>query len=36
MIDAYLDESGIHDGADICVVAGYFGGPSQFKKLALA
>jgi hypothetical protein len=36
MINAYLDESGIHNGAEICVVAGYFGGPSQFKKLALA
>jgi hypothetical protein len=34
MIDAYLDESGIHDGAAICVVAGYFGGPGQWKKFA--
>ena len=32
MIDAYLDESGIHDGAPICVVAGYFGGRGQWKK----
>jgi hypothetical protein len=36
MIDAYLDESGIHDGAEICVVAGYFGGGGQFKKLGSA
>lgn len=28
MIDAYLDESGIHDKAAICVIAGYFGGRS--------
>jgi hypothetical protein len=33
MIDAYLDESGIHDGAAICVIAGYFGGRGQFGKL---
>jgi hypothetical protein len=36
MIDAYLDESGIHDGAAICVVAGYFGGKGQFRKLEKA
>ena len=33
MIQAYLDESGIHDNADVCLIAGYFGGPGQFKKL---
>jgi hypothetical protein len=32
MIDAYLDESGIHDGAPICVIAGYFGGSGQWRK----
>jgi hypothetical protein len=32
MIDAYLDESGIHDGASVCVIAGFFGGRSQWKK----
>src|ERR1700722_5612737 len=32
MIDAYLDESGIHAEAEVCVIAGYFGGPGQFKK----
>jgi hypothetical protein len=36
MIDAYLDESGIHDGAAICVVAGYFGGRGQLGKLETA
>ena len=33
MIDAYLDESGIHAGATVCVIAGYFGGPGQMRKL---
>jgi len=32
MIEAYLDESGIHDGAAVCVIAGYFGGPGQWHK----
>lgn len=32
VFEAYLDESGIHDGARVCVVAGYFGGPGQWKK----
>jgi hypothetical protein len=32
MIDAYLDESGIHDGATYCVIAGYFGGRGQWKR----
>ena len=32
MLSAYLDESGIHEGADICVVSGYFGGENQWKK----
>jgi hypothetical protein len=32
MIKAYLDESGIHDGASVCVVAGYFGGLGQWKR----
>lgn len=36
MIDAYLDESGIHDGARACVIAGYFGGPGQMKRLEAA
>jgi hypothetical protein len=33
MIDAYLDESGIHDGAKVCVIAGYFGLPRKMRKL---
>jgi hypothetical protein len=33
MISAYLDESGIHDGATVCLVAGYCGGPGQMKRL---
>jgi hypothetical protein len=32
MIEAYLDESGIHDGAAVCVIAGYFGGRGQWKR----
>jgi hypothetical protein len=32
MLDAYLDESGIHTGAPICVIAGFFGGHGQWKK----
>lgn len=33
MLEAYLDESGVHDGAEICVIAGYFGKRKQFRKL---
>jgi hypothetical protein len=36
MIEAYLDESGIHDTAKMCVIAGYFGGPGQMRKLEKA
>jgi len=32
MMHAYLDESGIHDGAALCVIAGFFGGPGQWRK----
>lgn len=35
MLDAYLDESGIHDGAAVCVIAGYFGGPGKWRKFAI-
>jgi len=28
----YTDESGIHDGAKLCIVAGYRGSPSQWKR----
>jgi hypothetical protein len=34
MIDAYPDETGIHDGAPMCFVAGFFGGRGQWRKLA--
>ena len=36
MVDAYLDESGIHDGAKMCVIAGYFGRSWQMEKLEKA
>jgi hypothetical protein len=36
MIEAYLDESGIHSGAAVCVIAGYFGGRGQLRKLEIA
>ena len=32
MIDAYLDESGIHDGAAVCVISGYYCGRGQWRK----
>jgi hypothetical protein len=32
MIQAYLDETGIHEGSGVCAIAGYFGGPGQWKK----
>ena len=32
MIEAYLDESGIHDGASVCVVAGYYGTQAAWRK----
>jgi len=36
MLDAYLDESGIHEGAVICVIAGYYAGRGQWKKFEKA
>lgn len=32
MLSAHLDESGIHEGAQVCVVCGFFGGENQWKK----
>jgi len=32
MIEAYLDESGIHDGAKVCVVGGYYGTQAAWRK----
>ncbi len=36
MIDAYLDESGIHKGAKVCLIAGYYGGSGEMKRLEAA
>jgi hypothetical protein len=33
MIQAFLDESGIHDGAEVCVIAGYYGYPGAWETL---
>src|SRR6185437_8468888 len=32
MVEAYMDESGIHDGAHVCVIAGYYGGKNQWRS----
>jgi hypothetical protein len=32
VLHAYLDESGIHSGSRICVVAGYFGSERQWNR----
>jgi hypothetical protein len=32
MLPGYLDESGIQDGAPVCIVAGYFGGPRTLEE----
>jgi hypothetical protein len=32
MVDAYMDESGIHDGAHVCVIAGYWGSVKKWEK----
>ncbi len=33
MIEAYLDESGIHQGAAYCTIAGYFGQQAAMRRL---
>jgi len=33
ILRAYLDESGIHEGAEICSIAGYFGKRRAWEKL---
>jgi hypothetical protein len=33
VIQAFLDESGIHDNAEVCVIAGYYGYPGAWEKL---
>jgi hypothetical protein len=30
---SYLDESGIHDGAEVCMISGFFGDRRQWDKL---
>lgn len=35
MIEAYYDESGIHDGAEICVVGGFYGTQAAWRKFEL-
>jgi hypothetical protein len=35
MIDAYIDESGIHGGATACIVAGYFGKKGPWRSLEI-
>jgi hypothetical protein len=36
MLEAYLDESGIHDGAVFCAVAGYFGRRNHWRHFGSA
>lgn len=33
MLEAYMDESGIHDGAHVCVIAGYWGSKKRRRRL---
>jgi hypothetical protein len=33
MIQAFLDESGIHDSAKVCVIAGYYGESEEWRSL---
>ena len=32
MVEAYMDESGIHEGAHVCVVAGYWGSKKKWTR----
>jgi len=32
MLEAYMDESGIHDGAHACVIAGYWGSKKKWRR----
>jgi hypothetical protein len=32
MIEAYMDESGIHDGAHVCAIAGYWGSARKWRR----
>ena len=33
MVEAYFDESGIHQGARVCIIAGYFGRHNAWARL---
>lgn len=33
-LKAYADESGIHDGAERCVIAGYFASPHKWRRFS--
>jgi hypothetical protein len=35
MMETYLDESGIHNDAKICVIAGYWGKPGAWEKFEI-
>ena len=32
MLEAYMDESGIHDGAHACVITGYWGHERRWRR----
>jgi len=32
MVESYMDESGIHDGAHVCVIAGYWGSVKKWGR----
>jgi hypothetical protein len=32
MIEGYFDESGIHEGAPVCIVGGYYGTQAAWRK----
>jgi hypothetical protein len=32
VVEAYMDESGIHDGAHVCCIAGYWGSEKKWRK----
>jgi len=36
MIEAHLDESGVHDNAAVCVIGGYCGGIGRWKRFQLS
>jgi hypothetical protein len=32
MVEAYMDESGIHDDAHVCIIAGYWGSEKKWRR----